>query len=126
MFCKSMTYTDFNGIERTENFYFNLTKAELAELELTTEGGMKNRLTAIIDSKDQAEIVRNFKKIILLAYGEKSDDGRFFEKSDAIRNRFACTQAYSDLFMELSTNAEAASEFINLTIPPDLRESGNQ
>lgn len=121
MYIKKMTYKDFNGVERTETFCFNLTKAEIAELELTTDGGVQDRLQAIVDSKNQAEIVRQFKKIILLAYGEKSADGRFFEKSEEISRRFACTQAYSDLFMELSTNTESATEFVNQIIPDDLK-----
>lgn len=125
MYIKKMTYTDFNGIERTETFCFNLTKAEIAELELTTDGGLQGRLQSIIDSKNQAEIVRQFKKIILLAYGEKSDDGRFFVKNDELRSRFESTQAYSDLFMELSTNTDAATEFVNKIIPQDLLDAAN-
>lgn len=120
MYIKKMTYTDFLGVERTEEFCFNLTKAEIAELELTTDGGLEKQLQKIVDSKQQAEIVRQFKKIILAAYGEISPDGRYFEKSPEKSARFASTQAYSDLFMELSTNAEAATEFVNKIIPTDL------
>lgn len=120
MYIKKMTYTDFLGVERTEEFCFNLTKAEIAELELTTDGGLEKQLQKIVDSKQQAEIVRQFKKIILAAYGEISPDGRYFEKSKEKADRFASTQAYSDLFMELSTNAEAATEFVNRIIPTDL------
>lgn len=125
MYTKKMTYTDFNGVERTETFCFNLTKAEIAEMELTTDGGLQDRLQGIIDSKNQAEIVRQFKKIILLAYGEKSADGRFFEKSEEISKRFASTQAYSDLFMELSTNTDEATAFVNQIIPKDLLEASS-
>lgn len=125
MYTKKMTYTDFNGVERTETFCFNLTKAEIAEMELTTDGGLQDRLQGIIDSKNQAEIVRQFKKIILLAYGEKSADGRFFEKSEEISKRFASTQAYSDLFMELSTNTDEATTFVNQIIPKDLLEASS-
>lgn len=123
MYVEKMTYKDFDDIERTETFYFNLTEAEIAELELTTEGGLQTRLQSIIDSKNQAEIVRQFKKIVLMAYGEKSDDGRFFMKTPEITARFACTQAYSDLFMKLATDADAASKFVNSIIPPRLREA---
>lgn len=125
MYTKKMTYTDFNGVERTETFCFNLTKAEIAEMDLTTDGGLQDRLQGIIDSKNQAEIVRQFKKIILLAYGEKSADGRFFEKSEEISKRFASTQAYSDLFMELSTNTDEATAFVNQIIPKDLLEASS-
>jgi len=124
MYIDERTYTDFFGTERKEKFYFNLTEAEVAELELTTDGGLQDRLQTIVDSKNQAEIVRQFKKIILLAYGEKSPDGRFFDKSDEISNRYSHTQAYSDLFMELSTNADKAAEFINKIMPESLRGAG--
>lgn len=123
MYIDERTYTDFFGTERKEKFYFNLTEAEVAELELTTEGGLQDRLQTIVDSKNQAEIVKQFKQIILLAYGEKSADGRYFDKSEEIANRYSHTQAYSDLFMELSTNAEKAAEFVNMIMPEKLRDA---
>lgn len=117
MLKKTITYTDFNGVERTEDFYFNLTKAELAEMALTADGDLKERLEAIIAAKNQSEIIKEFKKIILLSYGEKSADGRYFEKSKEISERFSHTEAYSILFMELATNADKASEFVNAILP---------
>ena len=117
MLIKEMTYTDFNGEERTEKFYFNLTKAELTEMELSTEGGLTEKMEKVIAAKNGKEIIDAFKKIVLGAYGEKSPDGRRFIKSDEVRDGFAQTQAYSDLFMELSMNADAAAEFMNAIIP---------
>ena len=124
MIKKTVKYTDFNGTERTEDFYFNLTKAELTEMELGVDGGMKKLLEQIIAEKDQAKIVEYFKRIVLLAYGEKSIDGRKFLKSEEIRNGFAPTEPYSIIFMELATNADKASEFIN-GIMPQIDETQN-
>jgi hypothetical protein len=117
MIKKTMTYTDFNNNERTEDFYFNLTEAEVTEMEMSTEGGLEQMLQRIINAKDTPEIIRWFKRIVLKAYGEKSPDGRYFQKSAELSEKFSYTQAYSDLFMELATNAEAALEFVNGIIP---------
>lgn len=117
MLTKAITYTDYDGVERTENFYFNLTKAELAELNLTTEGGLQNVIQKIIDAKNVPEITKWFKKIIMLAYGEKSADGRRFIKSEKLTEEFLQTEAYSELFMELLTDEKAASDFVNGMIP---------
>lgn len=117
MLNKSITYTDYDGVERTENFMFNLTKAELAELNLTTEGGLQVAIQKIIDSRDIPEITKWFKRIIMMAYGEKSADGRRFVKSPELTEEFLQTEAYSELFVELITDENAAAAFINGIIP---------
>ena len=117
MLKKTMTYTNYNGEEITEDFYFNLTKAEVMEMELTTQGGLVEKIERIVAAKDVAEIIAVFKEIILKAYGVKSPDGKRFIKNDELREAFAQTEAYSDLFMELATDAEKASEFINGIAP---------
>lgn len=117
MLTKAITYTDYDGETRTENFYFNLTKAELAELNLTTEGGLQNVIQRIIDSKNIPEITKWFKKIILMSYGEKSPDGRRFIKNKDLTEEFLQTEAYSELFMQLLTDEKNASEFINGLLP---------
>lgn len=117
MLTKAITYTDYDGVERTENFYFNMTKAELAELNLTTEGGLQNVIQKIIDSKNVPEITKWFKKIILLSYGEKSADGRRFIKSEELTEDFLQTEAYSELFIELLSDEKAAADFINGLLP---------
>lgn len=126
MLAKKIKYTDYNGDNREETFFFNLTEAEVAELEMSTSGGLRSMLETIIETKDQPKILDIFKKIILLAYGEKSNDGRTFKKRDSIRGNysddFAATEAYSVLFMELATNADAATKFINGVIPTSIRE----
>lgn len=117
MLKKTVTSTDFNGVERTEDYYFNLTEAELTEMELSTEGGLYEYLQKIINAKDQTQLIDVFKKIVLKAYGEKSDDGKYFMKSDEIRKKFEATQAYSDIYMELVLDDVAASKFIDAILP---------
>lgn len=119
MLKKTITYTDYNGVERTEDFYFNFTKAELAEMEMGTSGGLSERLHKIINSKDVPSIIKEFKEIIYKAYGEKSDDGKRFMKSEDISNGFAQTEAYSILFMELANDADYAATFIKQILPAD-------
>lgn len=117
MLKKVITYTDYNGTERTENFYFNLTKAELMEMELGTSGGMADMIQRIVDAKDAPAIMKIFKELILKAYGEKSADGKRFMKSEEISTAFAQTEAYSQLYMELATDADEAAKFVNGIIP---------
>lgn len=120
MLTKTITYTDYNGTERTEKFYFNLSKAELMEMELTTAGGYGEMLQNIVNAQDGPTLVKIFKELVLKAYGQKSPDGKRFIKSEELSTEFAQTEAYSILFMELATNAKAASEFVNGIIPADI------
>lgn len=123
MLKKTITYTDYNDVERTEDFYFNLTKAEVMEMELGTTGGMADMIKRIIDAKDTPAIIKIFKDLVLKAYGEKSADGKRFIKNNEIRESFEQCPAYSEIFMELSTNADEASKFINGIVPADMRVS---
>ncbi len=113
MLKKTMTYEDFNGIERTEDFYFNLTEAELMEMELSVDGGLAEMIQKIVAAKNAPAIIKVFKDLVLKAYGEKSADGKRFMKSDEIRMAFEQTPAYSQLFMELATDDVKAAEFVN-------------
>ena len=117
MLKKTMTFTDYNGVERTENFWFNLSKAEIMEMELGTEGGLAEMIQKIVAAKDAPSIVKIFKDLILKSYGEKSADGKKFVKSQELSEAFSQTEAYSDLFMELATDSDKASEFVNGIIP---------
>lgn len=119
---KTIKYTDFNGNERTEKFQFNLTKAEIAEMELSMPGGMSATVQRIIEAQNVNELITIFKDLILRSYGTKSPDGRQFVKNKELREEFSQTQAYSDLFMLLATNTEEASEFVNGIIPKDMEE----
>lgn len=122
MLKKSITYKNFDNETVTEDFYFNMTKAELVELELSERGGLGDTLKAIVDSKDGAKIIEYFKKIILLSYGERSEDGRRFIKSPELASSFSHTEAYSELFMELATDANVAAAFVAGIMPSDLAE----
>lgn len=120
MLKKTITYTDFDGNERKEDFLFNLTKAEVAEMQMSTEGGLVKMLEKIVATQDSKRIIEIFKDIILRSYGEKSPDGKRFIKTQELRDAFAQTEAYSELFMELAGNAEAASAFMNGIIPSNM------
>lgn len=117
MLKKTITYTDYDGNERTEDFLFNLTKAETLEMELSTSGGMTQMINRIIAAKDSPSIIKVFKELILKAYGEKSPDGKRFIKSEEISTAFSQTEAYSKLFMELATDPKAAADFVNSLVP---------
>lgn len=120
MLKKTITYVDYNGSERTEDFYFNLTKAEITEMELSKTGGLMETINRAVAAQDAPTIIKIFKELILKAYGEKSLDGKRFIKNDSIREDFTYTEAYSQLFMELSTDANAAANFIKGIIPADM------
>ena len=112
MLKKTITYTDYDGHERTEDYYFNLTKAEVMEMEMSTSGGLAGMIQRIVAAQDAPAIIKIFKELILKAYGVKSPDGKRFIKSEELSTEFSQTEAYSMLFMELSTDSDAASDFI--------------
>lgn len=122
MLRKTITYTDFNGNERTEDFYFNLTKAEVTEMEMTSKGGLTTHLQTIVEKNDAKEIIDAFKDIIIKAYGEKSEDGRRFIKNEEMQIAFSQTEAFSELFMELVTDAKASAAFVNGILPQNLNK----
>ena len=127
MITKTIKYTDYNGVEREEKFLFNLSKAELMEMEMSTTGGMAEMIQKIVEAQDAPSIIAIFKKLILKAYGEKSADGKRFIKVDDkgidLSIGFSQTEAFSQLFMELATDAEAAANFIKGVIPNDIDTS---
>ena len=124
MLKKNIKYTDYNGVEREEDFYFNLSKAELMEMEMGTNGGLAEMIQQIVKSQDTASIIKVFKDIILKSYGEKSLDGKMFvkvsETGAPLSVGFSQTEAFSQLFMELATDADAAAKFIKGIIPGDI------
>ena len=121
MLKKLIKYVDYNGTERTENFYFNLNKAELMEMETEVVGGMRQLLEDMMQKQDIPKIMKTFKKIIMKAYGEKSSDGRRFYKSEELSLAFTQTEAYNVLYMELLSDAKKAAAFINALMPEDMR-----
>lgn len=122
MLRETREYEDYDGVVRKEDFYFNLSKAELTEMELSNEGGLENYIQKIIDSKDGKKIIEVFKSLLLKSYGIKSDDGRRFIKSEEISKGFSETPVYSEMFMELATDDKKAARFVNGILPKDLAE----
>ena len=122
MLTKTVKYTDYNGNERTEKLNFHLTKAEIAEMELSMPGGMSATIQRIIEAQDTKELIAIFKDLLLKSDGVKSPDGRRFIKNDELREEFSQTEAYSEMFMELATDAKAASDFVNGIVPADMQE----
>ena len=120
MYKITKTYTDWNGVERKEDFFFNMTAAELAELQSEKDSNMQYYLQKIVDSKDIESVIKFVKKLLLMSYGEKSDDGRKFVKNDRVRENFQSHPAYSEIFMELATDANKASAFVNGITPADI------
>jgi hypothetical protein len=120
MIKKTITYTDFNGNERTEDQYFNLTKAEITKMELSIKGGLAEMIKRIVDAQDTPAIIEVFEDLIKRSYGVKTPDGRGFVKRAEDLEAFMATEAYSQLFMELATDADAAAKFVNGIIPADM------
>ena len=123
MLKKTISYTDYNGNERTEDFYFNLSKAEIMEMEMSTSGGLSEVIQNVVKTQDVPSIIKIFKDLILKAYGEKSPDGKRFVKNPELSTAFSQTEAYAQLFMELATDADKAAAFINGIIPKDIDTS---
>lgn len=126
MLAKKIKYTDYNGVEREEVFYFNITKAELMTQNLMTPGGLETKIKRIINSKDVPELTKYIQDIIKDSYGVKSDDGVRFIKSKELSEMFMQTEAYSVLFMEMVTDNKKASDFVNGILPKDLVEQAEK
>ena len=117
MIKETVEYVDYNGTTRKEDFWFNLNEAELTEAALSVDGGLDVKIRKIIDTKNQAEMIKLFKEILLMSYGEKSDDGRYFIKSKEKSTAFSQTEAYNILFMNFARDDDAAAKFINGILP---------
>lgn len=122
MLKKPITYTDYNGLERTEDFYFNLNQGEIARMEMSIKGGLAERIKRIVAAQDQPAIIEVFEDLIKKSYGVKTPDGRGFLKRASDLEEFISTEAYSVLFMELATDSKAAAEFINGIVPASMSQ----
>ena len=122
MYKKTITYTDYNDVEQTEDFYFNLNKAELMKIQLQNNGTLQAKLERLINTRETSEIAQIFQDIIDMSYGVKSDDGKRFIKNQEVLDAFKQTEAYSELYVELTTNTDAAVEFITGIIPAKIAE----
>lgn len=116
------TYEDFNGVERTEDFFFNFSKSELMNQQTSVEGGMIGLLTNLIRKNEGNKLTEYFREFVLLAYGEKSDDGRIFLKNDQIKERFKCHAAFSDIYMDLVEDPKKANDFFRGVFPAGLSD----
>ena len=119
MYAKKIKFVDFDGNPREETFYFNLSKAEIMKMQLEVKGGLTAVIEKIQETKDVPALIELFADLIKRAYGAKSADGRNFVKNDKIWEDFESTNAYSELYMELATNADAAADFINAVVPAE-------
>lgn len=117
MLKKQIKYKDYNDADREETFYFNLSKVEVAEMEMSVSGGWVNWVEKVVEAQSEPELISIFKEVILKAYGEKSPDGRRFIKSEELSTAFSETEAFVELFMELATDADAAAVFFNGIVP---------
>lgn len=126
MIKKTITYTDYNGAERTEDFYFNLSKAEIMKMEMSVSGGLAERIERIVQTQNHPEIIQIFEDLICKAYGVKTPDGKGFTKKPEDLEAFMASPAYSELFMELATNADAAAAFVNGIVPADMAKQIDQ
>lgn len=120
MLKETITYKDYNGNDRTEDFYFNLSRAEIMEMEMSTSGGLAEMIQRIVAAQDIPAIIKIFKDLLLKSYGVKSPDGKRFEKSEELSVSFSQTEAYSQLFMRLATDTEYATKFVNGIVPEDV------
>lgn len=122
MLKKTINFVDYDGNQRSEEFYFNLNKAEILQMELSEVGGLEQMINKVVAEQDTKKLIEIFKDLILKSYGVKSPDGKRFVKSEELSNEFSQTEAFVDLFMELAMDAKAASEFVNGVIPQSLEK----
>lgn len=120
MLKKVIEYTDYNGNVRKETFYFNMSKAELMEQEMSVNGGYSEMVQRITEAQDMPTLMKLIRELVLKAYGEKSADGKRFIKSKELSEAFSQTEAYSSLMMELMTDSKAAAQFVVGIMPSDL------
>lgn len=125
MLKETITYIDYNNVERTEDFYFNLNEAEVFDMEMGVSGGYAEMLQRIIDAKDTPTLIKIFKDIVLKAYGEKSEDGKRFKKSEELSIAFSQTEAYVKLYMKLVTDDKAAAKFVKGILPAKMNKDAN-
>lgn len=122
MFETPITYTDLNGDEQTETYAFHLTKENVVDLNVSPKGGLENYLQEIIASEDGAAVMENLRAIVRMAVGRRSEDGKRFEKDPVYASQFMQSEAYSELFFRLVSDAEFAAEFINKTMPSGMKK----
>ena len=124
MYTKSIKYVDAAGNAVEEELYFNLTKAEITEMEYSVKGGLSKMLETVSTTKDPHTVIQVVKDLVLRAYGERFTDSKGisrFAKNQDIRDAFAATEAYSELFMSFVQNPDAFNEFVIAIMPLDMQ-----
>ena len=117
MITKTIKYTDYNGVEREETHYFNLTKQEVINMENSVNGGFSSLLAKIVEQQDAQAVMAEFNKLIDASYGQKSLDGRRFIKTPELLQEFKETEAYSEFIVGLLSDPDAALAFVNGIMP---------
>jgi hypothetical protein len=122
MLKKTVKYTDFDNVERTDTLYFNLTQAELLEIEIHTPGGMEKTIKNAVSDEKSDKIFDIMKELIMKSYGEKNSDGKFI-KTAAISEAFSHTECYSTLLFDVLETSEKAANFFNAIISPQVERA---
>ena len=122
MLKKTVKYTDYNDVEQEETLYFNLSRAELLDMEFETPGGLASHLQMIVESEDSAAIYNMFKKLVIKSYGEKSADGKMFLKSEANTQAFTNSEAFSELLFTLCSDVDEAVTFVDGILPAGMHQ----
>lgn len=126
MYKKTISYKDYNGKERTEDYYFNIDEGEIVEMEMSVNGGYSNMIERVVKEESNPELFKIFKDFVCKAYGEKSADGKYFLKEDEegrpLVRKFLQTKAYSALMMEFMTKTQSFTDFVNRIIPAEMAE----
>lgn len=120
MYRTDVTYENFDGEQVTETCYFNLTKAEMLQLQLQYPEGYQVYLQRLVDDNNRKAMIDEFKHILSMSYGERSADGRKFVKSEEISNAFMASEAYSELFIKLISEEGYAEKFMSAVMPKDI------
>lgn len=127
MLKKTVSYTDFNGVQHTEDFYFHLSKAELTNNELS-EDSISALLRSMVGTPENpknpediepAAVINILEKILIMGYGIKSEDGMFFRRLKNPED-FKYHPAYDEIFMELMSDPDKYSAFIKGILPADV------
>lgn len=125
MFSITKTYTDYNEVEKTETFWFNLNKAELMQLALGPKGGLEGVIEEITRTTDTGRVLDLIKEILLMSYGRKTPDGRF-AKTDDDGHKYALefeqTAAFDEIYVDLFNDVDSLIAFVNGVVPAKLRD----
>lgn len=120
MLKKRITYTNFEDEEVTETFYFNLTKADLMEMEVSKRGGLNGYIERIQETNDAGLVFEELKSLMSRSVGRLAPDGRGFSRSQQIRDEFMNSEAFSNFILEMLTDPQLAAEFIQGLIPKNI------